>query len=380
MIGLITPYKTPNFGTKLQAYAMQTLLNKYDSTEIINFNTKSDYRLVSILGKISPNIVNSKINNLKNKKKSSPEFRRINNIRNNSIQSFDEEYFVFSKYYSKLSDMKRGIRKYDFVVCGSDQLWSLRNIDANWFNLSIVPKNIRKISFSASFGIEKIPTIYKPKYKKFLNRMDYISVREDTGKSIVEEMTKKSATLTLDPTLMLDPVEWNQVADKSKYNYNEKYIFCYFLGNNEKHRNFAKRLAKKTGYKLITMPHFKKWNNYEENFGDIQLYDVTPSDFVGLIKNAKYICTDSFHGTVFSIIYEKNVAVFERYSKDDKQSTNSRIYSLLNTLGLKDRLINNTSVDEFIKNKTDFKKVKEKLEKEKRKSYNYLDVALSIKD
>ena len=377
MIGIVTPYKTPNYGTKLQAYAMQQLFNKFDNAEIINFNTKNDFRFFSILGKLSPDVIISKIDNKKKIRRENKQFLELNSIRTKAIQTFDKDNYIFSPINKNSIDMSKNIKKYNTVVCGSDQLWFPRNICANWFNLSIVPENINKISFSASFGLEKIPKKHYKMYRRFLKRLDSIAVREQSGKTIVKEIANRDANITLDPTMMLDIEDWDKIANKSKYNYKEKYVFCYFLGNNEKHRQFATRLAQQEGYKLITMPHFKQWNNFEENFGDIQLFDVNPCDFVNLIKNAEIICTDSFHGTIFSLIYKRRIAVFERFKKTDIASTNSRIYSLLDTFDLKNMLVEeDTDVKSFIDEPYNTDRIQQIFETEKEKSFKYILNAL----
>ena len=140
--------------------------------------------------------------------------------------------------------------------------------------------------------------------------------------------------LACDPTLLLTKEEWQKIAVK------DKYILCYFLGKSIEHRKFAEKLKQKTGYKIVSLNHADEYVKYSDIFADETPYDIGPRQWINLIENAEYVCTDSFHGTIFSLINNKNFFTFERYnSKNSKISTNSRIYSLLETVQLKERLI-----------------------------------------
>lgn len=374
MIGIVTPYKTINYGTKLQAYAMQKLFSKYEPTEIILFNSKYDFRPNAILGKISPD-------SLKRKKNQNTQISNLNDDqlkRRNAIKSFDK-YYNFSNMIKNSFEFSKKVKKYSSVVCGSDQLWAPSNVKADWYTLTIVPNSINKFSYAASFGISEIPNNMKTKYKKYLNKLDSIAVRENTGKKIVEELTDKKPILTLDPTLMLDSKDWEEITNESTININEPYIFCYFLGTNSKHREYVKKFAKEKNYKIVNFPFFKEWNEADDGFADIDIYEATPCDFLNLIKNSQYVFTDSFHGSVFSIIFNKNFIVFERFAKNDNNSTNDRIYSLLNMLELDDRLINDFDYIDYDKKNIDYDKVNTLLNNERKKSLEYISIALSKK-
>lgn len=380
MIGLVTPYKTINYGTKLQAYAMQEMLGKYDETELINFVTSSDHRVSAILGKVSPAILGNKLKMKKADKalRADEDFYKKHMQRKKAIASFDKEHYKFSESAKGNNEFNTLVKKYDSVVCGSDQLWAPRNVKADWFTLTIVPDGIKRISFAASFGIEEVPSSMKKKYKKYLDNMDAIAVRETSGARIVKELTGKEVQVTLDPTLMLDATEWEKIANKSTKNPDEPYIMCYFLGDNKMHRDFARKLREKTGCKIYAMGNFKGKNESDVDFADCDIYDATPDDFVNLIRNAAYVCTDSFHGTVFSTIFKRKVAVFERFKKDEAGSTNSRIYSLLDMLGTQNQLITSLDMlDDFSNSEIDYDKVYERLEAKKQESYDYLDKALN---
>ena len=212
-----------------------------------------------------------------------------------------------------------------------------------------------------------------------MDDFEYLSSREESGAKLIKKITGKDVPVTVDPTLTLDKIEWEEYCQYSKIEIPKSpYIFCYLLGDNAEHREIIKSLKQMTGCQIITMPHFKKFVTADVGFADQELFEVSPSDFVKLIANAEYVCTDSFHGTVFSNIYEKKYFVFERYQTNNIKSTNSRIYSLLNLLGTNNRLIKSVQeLNEIYMEPIQYIEVKEKLEIIKNGTEEYLKSALS---
>ena len=369
MIGIITPYKVNNYGTKLQAYAMQCLMSKYDDAELLGFVPASDSRITSVLGKV---YLKAKLKLSGKKPAKTPEMQK----RDKAINSFDSHY-KFGRKFKGNSEWKKEIKKYNAVVCGSDQLWAPSNVIADYFTLTLVPDEINKFSYAASFGINSVPSSMRRRYKKFLSRLNSISVREEQGKNIVKDVAGLDAQVVLDPTLMIGKEQWAKLADESKIKIDSPYVFCYFLGTNPEHRNFAKKLAEEKGLKLVTIPHFKEFNEADKDFGDIPLYEADPADFLSLIANAAYVCTDSFHGTVFSVIFNRQVAVFERFQNKSAESTNSRIYTLLENLGMTSQLFKSKDQkDDFVNNEIDYNEVNSRFEELKKDSFGYLDKAI----
>ena len=222
MIGIVTPYKIPNYGTKLQAYAMQELMGDYDDAEILGFVPSTDKRLGSVLGKL---YLKGK-NILKKKAKVSDLEKR----RTEAINSFDK-YYRFGKIVRGNAALRTILPEYDAIVCGSDQLWAPTNVIADYFTLTLIPKRMNKFSFAASFGVRYVPSYLRPKYRHFLNELSHISVRETQGITLVKELSGKEATMVLDPTLMIASLKWKDIAKKSKLRISEPFVFCYFLGS-----------------------------------------------------------------------------------------------------------------------------------------------------
>ena len=147
---------------------------------------------------------------------------------------------------------------------------------------------------------------------------------------------------------MLTAEEWESLLGICQPVYKKKYVFSYFIGSSIEHRQFAKKFSDSIGAKLIILPNVSEVVPADLEYSDYAPYDVGPSEFVNLIKNAEAVFTDSFHGTVFSLIFGKNFYSFERFKSNSKASTNSRIYSLLKNTNLENRLIR--KYDEIVTN------------------------------
>lgn len=182
----------------------------------------------------------------------------------------------------------------------------------------------------------------------------------------------------MDPTLLLNKEEWAQAIPVKPVLEND-YIFCYFLGANSEHRKVAEELSKKTGIPLYDMPHIDEFVPYDLQFNAEHLYDIDSEQFVNLIRYAKYICTDSFHCTVFSILHHKQFLAFDRYSDPLMMSRNSRIANLCDITGLSSRRYTG-DVLEQMKKPIDYDRVDERLEKEKAISVAYIREALGKND
>lgn len=381
---IVSCYFKHNYGSALQAFATQYFLDsigienetinisenvdflrgkkKYYLKEITNFSFY--YSKLGMIKFCLDKKINKKLNNnVKIRAKKYEEFK--NNIR-------------LSKPYKTYDELTKACKNYNNVIVGGDQLWLPVNVVADYYTLNWVPSGINKVAFSTSFGVSEIPSKYKNCYKNFLNRLDNISVREDSGVKIVEELLQKKPFLSCDPTILLTKEDWMKIKKTSSCNNKEKYIFCYLLGNNVEHRKFAQRLKELTGYKIVSINHADEYVAYSDKFADITPYDVGPAQWIDLISNAEYVCTDSFHGIVFSLIFNKIFFAFERYkTNNSKISTNTRAYSLLKNFDLSDRLFKgNEFINEVLKSNIDFNKVNDKLENIRASSIEFLRKSL----
>jgi len=383
MIGVCIKYFHENYGGMLQAFATTKLLDKYGiEYELIRYQKKKDIKFVlkSIPRVFNNVLINDKYESFQKKLsfKKHPEFATNDKIRMNAFNEFREKNFSnkLSEVYYGFNNLKNSSKKYSAVLTGSDQLWSPAGLPTNFYNLMFVPDNIKKISYASSFGVKYIPWYQKKRTAKFLNRMDYISMRENSGKNIVKELTGKDVPVVLDPVFMFDKNGWEELIPY-KEEYDDEYIFAYFLGNNSEHRKAVKEFANKKGLKIVTLRHLDQYVEEDENFGDYAPYDVAPDKFLNLLRGATYVCTDSFHGAVFSIIHKKQFIVFNRYSNNSKHSKNSRIDSLCENLGINNCRYNG-NIELFLNNKIEYKNVEENLNKLKLKSSKYIEEALNV--
>ena len=382
-VGIVSCYFKHNYGSMLQAYATQQILDNFGiENETINVDENIDFangkKKYYISQMTNFTFIKSKLGMIKLKidKKINKQLGKNISIRDAKYNEF-ERNFKLTKPFKTYKELNEQCVSYSNVVVGSDQLWLPVNVVADYYTLNWVPDSVNKISLATSFGVSRIPDKYKKAYSDFLNRIDNLSVRENAGVKLVKELSGKDAKLVCDPTLLLNKEEWMQIQQEDRI-IKDKYILCYFLGKNIEHRKFAERLREKTGYKIVSLNHADEYVKYSDIFADETPYDVGPAEWINLIRNAEYVCTDSFHGTVFSLINNTEFFTFERYSnKNSKVSTNSRIYSLLEIVDLKNRILSGKeNVDDVLKYSIDFEAVNRKLYEFRNESKFFLKNAL----
>lgn len=386
-VGMSINYDYPDYGGMLQAYAsFRKIRDLGYEPEAININAisadikkrKIKYFAKNIFDgsivKEKSQIVFKKIRTKLNKHLSSNLSKRYD-----AFDSFYKSHFKTSREYKDWDDLNNGCKEYGSVVVGSDQLWLPSNIAGDYYTLSFVPDDVNKIAYATSFGVSKIAKGQDEKTSQFLGRINYLSAREETGQKIIKDHTGRDVQLVCDPALLLTATEWDEDATSGRL-IKDKYIFCYFMGNNPWQREFVRKLKKKTGYKIVALLHLDQYIKKDEEYVDVAPYDVSPADFLSLVKNAEVVCTDSFHGTVFSLIYGKKFFTFMRFSDKATLSTNSRINTLLKRLGVEDRLVmQDSNVDEMIAKEMDAKAIQERLNAFRSDSLEYLMKALEKK-
>ncbi|AQR95081.1 polysaccharide pyruvyl transferase family protein [Clostridium saccharoperbutylacetonicum] len=385
-VAIVSCYFMKNYGSMLQAYATQKILDnfgveneticikgldkeikyrkmKYFASKVLDIDTvrnkwsfikHSIYKIINLCG-------------FKDKmKKRSAAFEKFLPL------------FHISREYASFDQLKNAVSSYSSVIVGSDQLWLPSNISADYYTLNWVPYEINKISYATSFGVAHLETRFQNLAKSFLARINYLSVRELSGKKLIKEITGIDAKIVCDPTLLFTADEWMDIQPIERL-IKKPYIFCYFIGNNREQRQFVNKLKIVTGYKIVALLHIDEFIRYDEAFVDEAPYHITPGDFINLIRNAEYVCTDSFHGSVFSILNKKKFFTFKRFKANRKGSTNSRLDSLFNLLGLEERMLSpNDDVEHCIHMKIDYETVHKKLNSFREESKKYLREALGI--
>lgn len=379
-VGIVSCYFKDNYGSALQAYATKKILdNNNIPNETISIDSNKDFKKGKRKYYLSQifnfSFIKSKLGMIKMKfdKKLNKELGKNIVIRTNKYKEFRKEFNLSRACtdYKGLTQLAE--EKYSDVIVGSDQLWLPVNVVADYYTLNWVPDNINKISYSTSFGVSTIPQKYNEQYQKFLTRINHLSVREDSGVKLIKEISNLDAKLVCDPTILLTKEEWEEVAIKDRI-IKEKYILCYFLGNNIEHRKFAERLKKETGYKIVSLNHADEYVKYSDIFADITPYDIGPKEWINLVKNSEYVCTDSFHGTVFSLLFNKIFFNFRRHNTKNKNSTNSRLDSLLKIAGVNTEriLTGKENVKDVLEYKIDFDKVNKNIKKFREESKKWL--------
>lgn len=369
-IALVTCYFQHNYGSQLQAYATQLIFDKWNvPNETIRIDgiqheiKKAKYRY--FLSKIfDGNVVADKMATVRKeiaKKSKGQKFVKDLTTREWMFDTFASTMFNLSKKYTSKVELGLSAHEYSAFLVGSDQLWLPSNIYADYYTLNFVPDDVCKIAFSTSFGISSLPFKQAKMATRFLKRLDYIAVREDKGQKLVKELINREVPVVCDPTLMFTADEWGMHL-KTERLIKEPYLFCYFLGNNPEQRDFVRRVKEQTGYRIVQLQFCDEYIKSDEGFPDYAPYNIGPIEFVQLIRDAEYVFTDSFHCSVFSMLFSKKFFTFRRYNTDSAVSTNSRLYSLLSLAKLSDRLLNaNENISECLNRVIDYNSVHQEL-------------------
>lgn len=263
------------------------------------------------------------------------------------------------------------IQVYDYFVIGSDQVWNPSWIEGFWdiFFASFAPQN-KRIAYAASFGVPAVPAEKKDQFVKGLLGMARISVREKQGAEIVRELIAKEVPVLVDPTLLLSKEEWHQVEKKPKWDVPHKYILTYFLGSvPTKVKEDIENVAKQKQLEVINVYDMK----------DPRCGHIGPSEFIYLLHHCEMVYTDSFHGTVFSILLNKPFYVINRVQAG-MGNMNSRIDTLLELFHFQKRYLkaeNGYESEESIE-AIDFSQVMDIQKREQSRSNAYLRSAMHL--
>lgn len=361
-VGIITFHCSYNYGSALQTYALKTLLekNKY-KVSIINFIYKKNfeqYRLfrTNIYYKWPRAFIVDIL------------FFRQNKKRKENFEIFAKKYFnLTQKKYYDYKDMKELNDKFDIFICGSDQIWNLnctQGVQPAYF-LKFANKDKLKIAYAPSLAHVKFDRNYDADLKEAIKDLDYISIREESTLSLIQPLTEKNVSVVVDPTLLLAQKDYELIISQDK---NEsEYIFVYMLKYNVELVKYCNEFSSKKGIKVIYIAVNKFCGIKGEN-----AFGIGPDKFLKYIKEAKYIITNSFHATVFSIIFNKKFVTFTK-KRSSSRMVDSRIVDLLDKLGISERIYDEKfNIDKDI----DYDRVQEKLIDMRKSSLEYLNKAL----
>ena len=349
-IGIITITDTKNYGNRLQNYAVEKYISKYGyMVETMWKQNKLKDRITDYMEKIYPE---------KSTRKKYKSFKKFTskNIKTRHIKDYMEVV---------------GLEKeYKYIIVGSDQIWNFRwQLDKNLPLVEIPSEKI--VSFSASFGTSDIDDKFKDFAKKLLKHIGTISVREFTGKELIEKYTgRKDAKVLIDPTMLLTSEEWDKLSKKPKQFdgiNGKKYILNFFLGElSDSRKKEIERIAKENNCEIINM--------LDKND---PFYTCGPSEFLYLEKHAFLICTDSFHSSIFAVLFDRPFVVFDREQKNI-ENMSSRIDTLISKFNLKNRKYNGKKITKENLNH-DYTEAYKTLKTEREKSKKFIEKALDIK-
>ncbi len=362
-INLITLQRARNYGSVLQTLALQLKLEELGHQ-------------VGVLDFYPERYTDKGL--LKRLKHKSPRFRNplfLLAARILIYPSFLKKSFIFGKFLKRLhvvgktfstaEEAKVCIPETEAYCTGSDQVWNSHwneGVDKTLF-LDFAPKGKLLFSYAASFGLSQLPEGEKDLTKLLLERYQYISVREDSGVDILKELGRDDGVQVLDPTLLLTKEEWEPYVN-NRYE-RQNYVLTYNLHHDSEINRFAKALGEKHHIPVYNISY--NWHDVV-HAGHLKWCPAVEG-FLGLIKHARYVIADSFHATVFSIIFEK------QFVSIAPEVASSRLSSILKLMGISERLISHYTDTSLMETPIDYRQVKALLAKEQQKSMDYLRMA-----
>lgn len=329
---VIATFIYTNYGGVLQAYALQKYLNSFRNLDVYNlyFHTKwhdKDARVYNLYGSAKSKIGQILFSTLR----FSSLFKR--KYRTNK---FKKAHFKFTSKFSDVDLFTSNPPKADIYISGSDQVFNPNGLYKDVFYLNFEKENSRKIAYAASFGVSEFSNESAIKILPLIDDFDSLSCREKSGCDFIKLLTNRNAEHVVDPTFLLTKEEWLNISISPKMS--SKYILIYALASEKELVDVAKKIQIETGYSIVCI----RSNSRDFLNVDKVVYSCGPSEFLGYIIDSEYVVTDSFHGTVFSIIFNKKF-----YTYISRPEVSTRIYSLLQLIDAEDSLITSNNFLDF---------------------------------
>lgn len=323
-VGVITYHRSINYGAQLQAFALiKVLQNLGHQAEIIDCNSIGvgkifHWNLKSLRGFLGA-LRNNALSIL-------TEFKR-----RKLFDNFVENYIPKSEPCTTQESLKKIVKKYDYVITGSDQVWHPQICEGKkFFFLDIPIPSTKKIAYAPSFGVDNYSQQEASVYMPLINKIEHLSVRETTGNEVIERYLGKKVKEVVDPTILLDKEEWEKLTSAPKYS--DYILYFTILDEPSGMDTLVRKIADKKKLKIVRIGSVR--DILKSGFINGRISG--PLDFLSLVKNADVVVTSSFHGLVFSILFHKDfIGVLNNNER------NSRLKDLAQKLGLSDRLISN---------------------------------------
>jgi hypothetical protein len=362
-LGILTFHCADNYGAVLQAYALQNKLAELGTEcEVIDYQCPyivMGYRIFKKKVFQTPKSI----------------LRFFLNfiyllMRKWKFVRFRKKYLHLSSRISDTKSLEQVAKKYDIIIAGSDQIWNeQKSKSIKAYMLDWVNQPEKKSAYAASFGYDKIPEEFLPnlyEYAKLLYQFSHISVREEQAANIVRNLIKMKPPVVLDPIMLFSKSDWINIF-KTNINHPEEYILLYTFEPGNTLR-FAEHLKKLTGLPIIYIN-----SNLKRRINAKYIRSCSPQEFVSLLLEARYVITNSFHGTAFSVIFNKDFFV------DLLPNNNSRLEHILNMFGLSDRIIKD-EYNENVMMPIDYHVVNQKIEELRAESLKYLKLIIGKSD
>ncbi len=366
IIKTITCHNVYNYGASLQAHALMFYLSELGhDVEIIDYMPDYIRKHISIWD-IGPRWKKNILVRIAYYCYVVPKRIRKKESRKR-FDEFSETFMKLTRLYNSFDELLKNPPLADVYFCGSDQIWNptINNGLDPAFYIDFAPKNAIRASYAASFSVSSISEVNRGFIADKLSKLDYISVREKTGLSIIDDLkVDKGAVNVLDPVFLPSREHWKSMTYTPEYN---DYILVYDQENSQVIRDLSIAISRKTGKKIIAFQDL-----YPRSFADVKIKQSGPIDFISLIANADYVITNSFHCCAFSIIFGREFYVVPR----NHQKVNSRMADLLDSLQIGNHMLNSvaSSVDANI---IDYIQVYDKLSFLRKKSFDYINKVLS---
>ena len=363
-IGIISIHSAHNYGSVLQAYALQEELKKFsDEVEIINYRPdylEEQYQMFSLrIYRRYKGFLNKLLHLAWRITMLIPRYTKYKKFEN-----YIKMRYNLTRRYSTYEQLENAKLPYDVLICGSDQIWNTditEGFDKTYY-LGFADEKIVKASYAASIGKKQIDTKYEKEYQEYLPKLDHIALREEASKKMIEKYTDKPIAITIDPTLLHTKKEWDVLADTSKLEVVYPYLLVYILEENQEFVKIVNELSQYLKLKVVSLSKKKRFKN------ETIFPNAGPEDFVKLFKNAEFVITNSFHGTAFSIIYQKRNCIIPHQEKGE------RMCHLMRIVGLENRIIR--SCEELklaeITKEINYEEVTKRLNSEIQNAENYI--------
>ena len=318
--GIITFLHNDNFGSSLQAYALQRTVRElgYECMHLDYCPDRAEKIRNLLASGNSPKLVLEGLRKRGVRAGQSGARRK-----SEAIPEFYGKHMRLSAPCRNRRELREQSRDCDLLICGSDQIWNPVWLNPAYF-LTFADHHIPKIAYAASIGVTRLEKAAKiRKIRRWTSGFRVVSVREQEGADLLEKITGRKADVMPDPVCLLSAEEWNGIAAKAPEG--DPYLLCYFIGENPAYWDRVRALQREKRLRALVLPVTAE--SYRSGY---ELFDgAGPEEFLGAVRNAAYFCTDSFHGLAFGTIFGTETEVLRRYREDDPESKNSRVDQFL---------------------------------------------------